>query len=174
MAKTKKKTQTFFPQISRKITALALGGLFLFTLWGEFLAAPSLKLKTILLKDYQNPRSHLKLAEAYLKNNDFESAKKEILLAKNLGQDTSQKEEILSFQKIVEEKIGEPAKIRQEITSWEKISRDFPGYRDAYLHLAKLYYQILEKEKARQSLQKARELDPNFPSSQELQKIFGD
>lgn len=55
----------------------------------------------------------------------------------------------------------EKKKIEAEINQWEEVLVNYPGYRDAYLKLAALYWQIHQQEPAREHFQKAKELDPN-------------
>lgn len=68
----------------------------------------------------------------------------------------------------------EKRKIEAEITEWEKILEKYPGYRDVYLRLVVLNWQINNEEKAKEHLQKAKELDPNFETTKEIEKILRD
>ena len=67
-----------------------------------------------------------------------------------------------------------PRKIRQEIEFWEEIIKEKPNYRDAYFQLAILNYQIYQKEKTLQYLQKTFELDANFEPAKKLEKLLSD
>ncbi len=58
--------------------------------------------------------------------------------------------------------------ITQEINHLQKIVNQYAGYRDAYVRLAALEYQIGNREAAKVSVQKALELDPNFASTRVL------
>lgn len=170
-----KKTSQFFPQIYRKIPASFF---LLFLIFFSLFPSENFeKLKILILQEPQNPRHYLKLAEEYLRANDLKKAQREIFVAENLLKASSfEKEnpEILKVKVALEEKIKEPQNISQEIKKWEKILEDFPGYRDAYLQLAKLYYQLYEEDKAKENLARALELDPNFPLTKELEKILGE
>lgn len=55
---------------------------------------------------------------------------------------------------------------------WEETKQKFPGYRDAYFALAVLYYQLGEREKARENLDRALEIDPNFEGGREMEKLL--
>lgn len=66
----------------------------------------------------------------------------------------------------------EKRRIEAEITEWEKILEKYPGYRDVYLRLVVLNWQINNEEKAKEHLQEAKELDPNFEKIKELEKII--
>lgn len=56
-------------------------------------------------------------------------------------------------------------KITQELTYWQNIARQYANYRDVYVRMATLYYQIGEKEQAEAVLKKALSLDPNFENA---------
>lgn len=62
--------------------------------------------------------------------------------------------------------------IESEIAAWEKLLEKYPGHRDLYLNLAVLNWQISNEEKAKEHLKKAKELDPNFEKTKELEKLF--
>ncbi len=51
--------------------------------------------------------------------------------------------------------------IEREIAKYEEMLERYPGHRDIYLVLAKLYNQIGESKQATTYLELARELDPN-------------
>lgn len=63
-------------------------------------------------------------------------------------------------------------RIEAEITSWEQALEKYPGYRDVYLRLAILNWQINNQKNAKEHLQKAKELDPNFEITKELEEIM--
>lgn len=48
----------------------------------------------------------------------------------------------------------------QSITAWEQILDERPDYRDGWVQLAAAYFKADEKIKAKEALQKAKELDP--------------
>lgn len=59
-----------------------------------------------------------------------------------------------------------------QVQAWEETKQKFPGYRDAYFTLAVLYYQLGEREKARENLDRALEIDPNFEKGRELERLL--
>jgi tetratricopeptide (TPR) repeat protein len=139
--------------------------------------------KEQLIKEPRDLQAHLVLAQEYLDHNQIEGAEKELLLVqknlqfpissfqsegKVLGEETNQKLEELWQRK----QAAKPEDIRQMITSWEKIIAAKPNYRDGYLQLALLHYKLFENEKAKEYLQQALELDPNFGPARELEKII--
>jgi len=73
--------------------------------------------------------------------------------------------------KKAEEAVSQPEKIRQEILSWEKVVEEKPSHRDVWLRLAVLNYQLKNDDKARDALEMAVYLDPNDLSVQEIREI---
>ena len=63
-------------------------------------------------------------------------------------------------------------RIEKEIYQLEIILENHPDYRDLYLRLALLYWQVNNQEKGREYFQKAEFLDPNFSCNQELRSLF--
>ncbi len=106
-------------------------------------------------------RDHQKIAEKFYKNFNFIQAEKEFLLAKNS-----------TSAALINQKILEPSVIKQKIDTIETIVEKYPDYRDAYLLLAKYYYQIYQPEKAQENLNKALELDPTYEVSLQLREEF--
>jgi len=66
----------------------------------------------------------------------------------------------------------EKKRIEGEILRWEEILEKYPGYRDVYLRLAVLNWQINNDEKAKENLQKAKDIDPNFEMTKKLEKTL--
>lgn len=60
------------------------------------------------------------------------------------------------------------AKIQQQISSWENITREFPGFRDAYLKLAVLNLKLSRAEEAKKYLDKVLAVDPNNKEALQL------
>jgi len=55
-----------------------------------------------------------------------------------------------------------------DVHKWEEVIVLYPDYRDAYFKLATLEYQLGDKEKAKQYIGKAIQLDPNFTVGQKF------
>lgn len=125
-----------------------------------------------------NISNHLLLVQEYLKRGDMAAVERELNLAQNvtISYKPSARNSVLgaslSPAKIWEKINNEPQRINNEITHWENIIKDKPDYRDAYLQLAILNYQIYQTDKAKVYLQKAANLDPNFEATKELEKII--
>lgn len=119
------------------------------------------------------PTSHFKMAQAYFNNGYDQEAKKEFfqaylsfrfLLGRNFFP-WWQKEAVKTNQLIIKKD-----QIQDKIDYWEQILKNKPNFRDAYLRLSVLYYQILEDEKAKEMWNKAFYLDPNNEIIQEVGK----
>lgn len=52
--------------------------------------------------------------------------------------------------------------IAKELQYWQDLARQHGDYRDAYVKLASLQYQLGEKVQAQKSMEKVLSLDPNF------------
>lgn len=63
--------------------------------------------------------------------------------------------------------------IKNEIAYWENLIQETPTYRDGYLKLATLYWQLEDKEKVKENLDKAIEVDPNYEETKRLRKQLG-
>lgn len=182
-----------FPQISRifnaeplkrglKLAVLAVLAAFLVinlfpALPADFLSYERARLAVMLYPE--DLSSHLFLAQEYLKRGSLAGVERELLLAQELTEKNPPATSsgvlgaFLSPAKILEKIKNEPQKIKNEISFWEKIIAEKPDYRDAYLQLAILNYQIYENEKAQEFIKKALALDPNFAPTRELERLFG-
>ncbi len=63
-------------------------------------------------------------------------------------------------------------KMLSDVTYWKGVVAKRKDYRDGYFQLAVLEYQLEEKEKANQYLQKTLELDPNFAEGRRLEEVI--
>jgi len=127
------------------------------------------KVKKGLVKNPTDPSLHLKLAEIYKKANDFKKAEKEILTARQYTSEKKTLDKNLEELKKLEQK---PQEIKTEIEKLEKAVSLYPNWRDAWFKLSVLYWQIFDENKARFSLEKVLELDPNFQAAKDLKKII--
>lgn len=76
-----------------------------------------------------------------------------------------------SLQKQKEENF-ERAKIEGQIKLWEGIAEQYKGYKEAYFQLALLEYEIKDFPKAKDYVNKALYLDPNFEKARDLQNTL--
>lgn len=119
--------------------------------------------KEAILKNPTQTENYLQLADQLIDNRQFKAADKIIQV---LG------ESDVNTKALRQKKANlDPEEIQKQINYWKKILVDKPDYRDGYLQLAKLYWQIYDEEAARDNLQKALELDPNYPPALELQNL---
>lgn len=65
------------------------------------------------------------------------------------------------------------APIKNEISFWKSLVEKTPTYRDGYLKLATLYWQLNEDEKVKENLKAAKTIDPNYQETYELEKRLG-
>lgn len=139
-------------------------------LFSTYSSSPAFEqLKQSALENYQDPQIHLALAKKYRKANDLDDVKRELLIALNYAPED---DELIKEFKTVENIQKEPIMISGEIKNWEKIVKDYPNYRDAYLYLARLNLIIYEKDKAQAYLDQALKLDPNFEPTKKLQMLI--
>jgi len=155
--------------------------LFIFLLIGSFLYPQNeiQILKIRLLRNNNDLKTHLALAEQLLANNQFKEAEEALQLAQNLQIKNSPNLKVLGettnfqIQALWQEKhYADPQDIKKLITLWEKIVAEKSNYRDGYLQLALLNYKIYENQKAIESLKKALEIDPNFAEARKLEKLL--
>lgn len=135
--------------------------------------------KQSLLRNPNDFQAQLVLAEEFLANNQFEKAEKALLLAESqIYQSTSQvlgEQTNLQLEELWQRKLySDPEEIKKLIALWQKIIEEKPGYRDGHLQLAYLHYKLYENEKAKEYLEKAIELDPNYKLARELEKTLED
>lgn len=62
--------------------------------------------------------------------------------------------------------------ILNQIENWQKISKEYKGYRDAYFQLAVLEYRLNNFNKSKEYLEKTLFLDPNFKQGREFEAIL--
>ncbi|MCL5090460.1 MAG: tetratricopeptide repeat protein [Patescibacteria group bacterium] len=64
--------------------------------------------------------------------------------------------------------------LQKEAYTWEKILREKPDYRDGWLQLAALYYELGNKNLAKQALSQAKTLDPTSEVVAGVEKLLAD
>lgn len=134
--------------------------------------------KNRLLRNPDDFHAQIIMAEKFMANNQFEEAEKALLLAESqiglnnqvLGEQANSPLEELWQKKFY----SDPHEIKKIITVWEEIIKEEPNYRDGYLRLTYLYYKLYENEKAKEHLEKAVKLDPNYTVTKNLEKLFKD
>ncbi|MBI4099396.1 tetratricopeptide repeat protein [Candidatus Microgenomates bacterium] len=108
-------------------------------------------------KDTQN---HEALAADLLKTNQIAEAEREARAVDS---------PLLSQ---IEKVKTQPEKIQEAILFWQKVTDQFPNYRDAYLKLAILSRQLNRTFDAQKFLNKALEIDPNSEVAKKLSSLL--
>ena len=115
-------------------------------------------------------RSHSEMAVAWFEAGDEKKAIDELKLANKLFfiKTKVNKESLLR----ANNKVVEPEKIRQEIKNWEQVLETMPYFKDVFLRLAVLNYQLYEDEQAKYYFEQAEYLDPNDTEVLEIKKLI--
>mgnify|MGYP001134589526 CR=1 FL=1 len=121
-------------------------------------------------------KKHLQLAKVFFNNNYEKESIEEFKKGEKLYQffsflDFSKKTK--KHLKEIETLIFSPQKIKEEVVYWETVLNIEPFYRDGFLQLAALNYQLGQAKKAQEYWKKAYYLDPNNLTVQELGKLVG-
>lgn len=123
-----------------------------------------------------SPQAHCYLAKIYFNAGDEENAVKELEKGIQLYSslyfldfNQSWKNNLKKTEKL----ILSPKKTKEEITYWETVLKTRPHYRDLFLRLSVLNYQVFQNEKTHFYWKKAFYLDPNNKTTQKLGKILG-
>ena len=171
-----------FPHFNRIITAPFLKKLLLWSFLALISAifllnfsslfyplSPFRKASLAVLRNYYQTEVHLDLAEEYLSAYDLENARRELILGLSSNPTDDRLQNELTK---VENLISAPGEVLLATTQWEEIVRQYPDFRDAYLKLSQLYFQLYQNEKVKENLEKALEIDPNFEPAKEMEKLF--
>ena|SRR3990167_6247357 len=65
-----------------------------------------------------------------------------------------------------------PKKLKEEVVFWEKETEKESNWRDAWLKLSSIYYQLNDLQKAKVAITKTSELDPNYEPTKQLQELI--
>ena len=122
------------------------------------------KLKQAVLKRPFSPYPHQQLGNYYLQAGLLPQAHYEFKLAQQLGATAGTD----AYQSYLQRR----SKLQQEVAFWNKIVHQQPGYRDGYLKLALLYYQLRQPQRAKTYLKLAQQIDPNYPPLKQLEKLL--
>ncbi|MDO8551464.1 MAG: hypothetical protein Q7S03_02180 [bacterium] len=129
--------------------------------------------KEMLLRNSEDKRAHLLLAEEFLKNNQLGQVKKELEIVGRLHAEGESQQKVLGLSSQLSDlwqkwQNQDPEELKKKVGDWENIISQTPSYRNGYLELTLLYFKLGEKDKARESLGKALELDPNYEAAREI------
>ena len=123
-----------------------------------------------------SPKEHLQMAKAYFNTGYEEQSVEEFKKAEALYSSFSFLDILGNTKKQLEEiekLLSHPKKIRQDINYWETVLKIKPHYRDVFLRLSILNYQLYQHEKTKEYWEKAFYLDPNNKIVQEVGQILG-
>jgi tetratricopeptide (TPR) repeat protein len=132
------------------------------------------KVKVNILTNPSSAQAHLKLAEFAAAAFDWDLAKKELRLASDNLPINKNIENVSSYFEEVEKQVNIYDYLTAEINYWKQIIKEEPSYRDGYLQLSLLYYQIDDSTAAASYWQAANELDPNNNTVKAIGKLFED
>lgn len=184
-------TRFLFPRFPRIFTATILPFVAKTTLWSAFtaLAIINVYARINLTPSYWaalltslrfpvSPKAHQALAEAYWQQGYVTQAKQELLYAQDvinstrgttdqtvLGVSTAPSDLLTQWEQ-------EPERLRRQYQFWQNVVKEKPDYRDAYIMLASIAYQVGTLNDAQASLARAQALDPNSPSIQALTTLL--
>ncbi len=164
---------------ARRWGAPAGVALVIFLLTGSFFIPKDVfqQAKEKLLKNPNDFQAQITLAEEFIANNQFEKAEKTLLLVQSqvnqLGSQVLGEQTNPTLEELWQRKHhSDPKDIKRLIAAWEKVIKEKPDYRDGYLQLAYLHYKLYEDEKAKEYLEKAIELDPNYELTRLMKEVL--
>jgi tetratricopeptide (TPR) repeat protein len=121
------------------------------------------KAKLSILINLKDPNAHLTLSEIAAYNSDWSLAQKEIEKARETL-DIDGNKSIAGISSRFEEaadKANRETLINEKIEYWQAIVQTQPEYKDAYLQMALLYFQLNQQNRAITYWHKAWLLNPN-------------
>ncbi len=65
------------------------------------------------------------------------------------------------------------SRLLKEESFWKETLHKYPDYRDGYIKLAIVEYELNNKDYSRENIQKALSIDPNYQKAADLEKIVG-
>lgn len=171
-----------FPHFPRFISAPAISVLRNFSFWSILTALitfnastaffrPFVAFQPLLVAVLQKPTSgdaHINLAQWYKQTGLFDKAKNELVLASDgpsvLGAQYDPKDLLTAWEK-------EPARLEKDYQYWQTVIKEKPDYRDAYVTLTALAYQLGYKTDVKNYVEKIREIDPGLAISKQLSAL---
>jgi tetratricopeptide (TPR) repeat protein len=133
--------------------------------------------KDRVLKNPNDFEAHLILAEQFLNHNQLEETERELVTAYKIQASAENNQKVLGLTSWLNDlwtrwQEQNPKELEKLITKWRKIVAENLEYRDGYLRLSIYYFKLGDDQKAKENLQKAVALDPNFEVSKTLEKII--
>lgn len=130
-------------------------------------------IKANLLNQPFSAAAHLALSKLYLESGASTLAQQEARVAQTLAQKQTEGQ-VLAAQAsaLLDQAHNGPKLLENQLNSWLDVVKTHPDYRDAYMHVAALAYQLKRIDEAKIYLNQALKIDPNFKPALELQKII--
>lgn len=169
-----------FPHFSRIFSAplvilsarmslwVVLIGFLSLNLYGRLVLTPYWQNNMSVLVRPFSSEAHISVATNAWNAGNWQLAKNELLVAQSLSNvlGTSTPLDLLrSWEE-------EPKKLKEQEVFWQTIAAQRPDYRDGFIQLAAISYQLNDNQKTVSYLDIARTLDPNFPAIQKLAKLL--
>lgn len=123
-------------------------------------------------------KEHVVLAQNAWTNNDWQKAKNELLVAQVLLKNTGEAAatNVLGVaaapQDLLHQWEREPAVLTDEEHFWQTVVAQKTDYRDAFIRLSAINYELNNDQKAASYLDTARALDPNFIYVKKLSELL--
>lgn len=115
-----------------------------------------------VLNNPKSPLTHLQLAEVAALRSDWQLARQEFVIADEFYSRNNVDSIALDLRfDEVKSIVFAERQLQEEIRQWKSVLEKQPSYRDGYLRLALLYYQLSEDEEAYDNWMIAWKLDPN-------------
>ncbi|MFC1727187.1 tetratricopeptide repeat protein [Patescibacteria group bacterium] len=135
--------------------------------------------KERLSNNPQDIEAHLILAEEFLNNNQYQEAEAELMMVQKFKNSENQGSQVLGektslrLERLWQRKNeSDPDNLRWLLSQWEQVVAQKPDYRDGYLYLALLNYQLNQIDQANEYLKIALELDPNYEPTKKMMELL--
>ena len=167
-----------FPQFTRFFSASillgSLGALFSLNLFALWQTHPAPAVLGTLTSPWSGT-SHETLAHWYWQEGLVDQATRELHIAEQLSVDSTRSSQVLgatSYEALRKQWSSEKQNFVSALSYWQSIEKKYSNYRDAYIMLTVLDYQLGNLNDARAWLARAQTLDPNSPTVQSLTKLL--
>lgn len=120
------------------------------------------------LQSPNDPAIHLKLSHLYEQVKNYDQALAEVKIAQNLNFNLHLQGELSRLSSLQDE----PQQIRSEIAQTVAIVNKYPDFKDAWVKLAYLHYQLREPREAKKALAQALIIDPSYAPATKLESLL--
>lgn len=167
---------SLFPHFSRIFSATFLWtSLTLFWIANVYARAnllPDYWDKLILVLNHPSTDTHVLLGQTYRESGFYTAARRELLLAQELSRQHNVLGASTQAQKLLDEWEKEPMRVLKEYQFLQRVVKEKQDYRDGYVSLSALSYQLSKVEEGKEYLNEAMSLDPNNALAQKLLPFF--